>query len=130
VKMARLLAQVRQVWRHRTLWTWLLLGVTLLGFVLRIEHALTFDHVNRGSDYAVHLVGVRWMQSHWRPFFCSPSINQVGCYPPLWYFLSAVILSIRDNERLLSVLSIVGFALCQLSLWLVFRSAVPNRWLS
>jgi hypothetical protein len=125
--MARLLTKAREAWRRRTIWTWLLLGVTLLGFVLRVEHALTFDHVNRGSDYNVHLLGVRWMQSHWRPFFFSASVHEIRSYPPIWYFLSAVILSIKDNERLLAVLALAGFALRQLSLWLVLRSAIPHR---
>jgi hypothetical protein len=126
--MARLLAAIREAFHRSTVWTWLLLGVTALGFLLRIEHALTFDHVNRGSDYSVHLQGVRWMQGHWRPFFCSLAVEyQVRSYPPLWYFLSAIILSIKDNERLLSALSIVGFGLRQLSLWLVLRSAIPQR---
>jgi len=129
--MVRLLAKVREAWRRRTVWTWLLLGVTVLGFLLRIEHALTFDHLQRGSDYTVHLLGVRWMQSHWRPFFFAPSVEyQVRSYPPLWYFLSALILSIKDNERLLSILSIVGFALRQLALWLLLRAAIPHRRLS
>ena len=109
-------------------WAWTMLAISLLGLALRVEHASTFDHVHRGSDYNVHLLGVRWMQTHWRPFFFSPSVNnQVRCYPPLWYFLSAVILSIKDNERLLSLLSVVGYVMRQLVLWLILRAAIPRH---
>jgi hypothetical protein len=125
------LQQMREAFRRPATWTWLMLAVSVLGFVLRVEHALTFDHVHRASDYDVHLQGVRWMQRHWRPFFFSPSVNyQVRSYPPLWYFLSAVVLRLQDNERLLAIFSVSGWVLRQAVLWLVMKQALPERRLS
>ena len=102
--------------------------VSVLGLALRVEHALTFDQVHRASDYNVHLLGVRWMQEHWRPFAQSESVNyQVRSYPPLWYFLSALILKIKDNERLLVVLSLFGWIARHVVLWLILRQAIPRQ---
>ena len=102
--------------------------VSLLGLSLRIEHALTFDQVHRASDYEVHLLGVRWTQQHWQAFFHSPSVNyQVRSYPPLWYFLSALILQLKDDERWLVVLSLCGAVARHAVLWLILREAIPKQ---
>ncbi|MEO8178445.1 MAG: hypothetical protein ABI895_06390, partial [Deltaproteobacteria bacterium] len=47
----------------------------LLGFALRLEHALTFNGALRGSDYAVHMLGVHWMLEHLRPFNLDPGLG-------------------------------------------------------
>jgi hypothetical protein len=121
----------RRLLARDAIWGWLLLAVSLLGFGLRVEHALTFDHVHRASDYNVHLLGVRWMQENWEPFYHSRSVNdQVRSYPPLWYFLSALILEQHDNERLLVVLSVSGWVMRQVVLWLLLRRAIPHHPLS
>jgi hypothetical protein len=121
----------RRLLARDAIWGWLLLAVSLLGFGLRVEHALTFDHVHRASDYNVHLLGVRWMQENWEPFYHSRSVNdQVRSYPPLWYFLSALILELHDNERLLVVLSVSGWVMRQAVLWLLLRRAIPHHPLS
>lgn len=114
--------RLAELFARKSTSTWLLLAVSALGLGLRVEHALTFDHVHRGSDYGVHLLGVRWMECHWRPFFFSPSVDyQVRSYPPLWYFLSALLLELRNDERLLAVFSVLGWAMRQAVLWLVVR---------
>jgi hypothetical protein len=122
---------LRRLVGQNAIWGWLLWSVTILGFALRLEHALTFDNFHRASDYDVHLQGVRWMQEHWRPFFHSPSVNyQVRSYPPLWYFVSALILGVRDNERLLVTLSVSGWVMRHAVLWLLLRKAIPAHRLS
>lgn len=115
-------------WPSIDRWGWLMLAVALLGLALRVEHAWTFDQAHRASDYTGHLPGVRWMQEYWRPFFHDPSVNYgVRSYPPLWYFLSALLLEIHDNERLLVVLSLLGFLARHAVLWLILREAIPSR---
>lgn len=114
-----------------TIWTWLMLLVSALGLALRVEHAMTFDQVHRASDYDVHLLGVEWMEHRWRPFFHSPSVNyQVRSYPPLWYFLSALLLKVVDNQRILVTLSLAGWILRHAVLWLIVRQALPWQRLS
>jgi hypothetical protein len=109
-------------------WGCLILAVSLLGLGLRVEHALTFDQLHRASDYTGHLPGVRWMQEHWRPFFHDPSVNYgVRSYPPLWYFLSAVLLKWHDEERLLVALSLAGWLMRHVVLWLILRESIPRQ---
>jgi hypothetical protein len=120
--------RLRQVFEQKATWGWLLIFVSLLGLLLRIEHAVTFDDVHRASDYNVHLLGVRWMQRHWRAFFLSGSVNyQVRSYPPLWYFLSALVLKLKDDERLLATFSVAGWVMRQAVLWLMLRQAIPRQ---
>ena len=120
----RLIGTLRRV----SVWGWLALAVFVLGSALRLEHALTFDHVNRGSDYHVHLLGVRWMQEHWTPFFHSHTVHyQVRSYPPLWYLLSALLLEFRDEQRLLASLSLLGWTLRHGVLWVILNEALPSR---
>jgi hypothetical protein len=126
--MSNLRSQARQLFRNVSIWSWLILVVSMLGLALRVEHALTFDHVHRGSDYNVHLLGVRWMEEHWRSFFHSQSVNyQVRSYPPLWYFISALILKVKDSERLLVLLSLFGWIARHTVLWLILRQAIPRQ---
>ena len=114
-----------------TAWGWWALAVSLLGLLLRVEHALTFDHVNRASDYAVHLPAVRWTPQHWTAFFHTTEISyQIRSYPPLWYFGSALILKLTDSERALAILSLIGFVLRHSALVLALRQAIPERPLS
>jgi hypothetical protein len=112
-------------------WSWLALFVFLLGSALRIEHAFTFDQHNRASDYHVHLLGVRWTMEHWRPFNMNENVNyQVRSYPPLWYFLSAAILELRDRERDLVWLSLCGWCVRHIVLWKILNELLPRRPLS
>jgi hypothetical protein len=126
--LSKVLSQARKLVHDRRIWSWLILLVSLLGLALRVEHALTFDQVHRASDYDVHLLGVRWMEQHWRPFFHSGSVNyQVRSYPPLWYFLSALILKLHDNERLLVVLSLFGWSARHWVLWRILRQSIRHQ---
>jgi hypothetical protein len=120
----RLLGTLRRV----SVWTWLAVAVFLLGSILRLEHALTFDHVKRASDFPAHILGVRWVEEHWAPFYNSPTAHwQVRAYPPLWYFLSALILQVTDNVRWLATMSLVGWVLRHAVLWRILNEAIPDR---
>src|SRR5262245_27983664 len=77
----------------------LMLVVSVVGFALRLEHAITFDGPDRGSDYAVYVQGVRWMWEHWRPFDFDRSVPyQVRYQPPFWYAFSAIVLRLTQSE--------------------------------
>jgi hypothetical protein len=108
----------------------LALLVTLLGFALRVEHALTFDGPARGADYAAHLEGVRWMLEHKRSFNFDPSAHyQVRSYPPLWYAVSAVILKLTNSERAISTLAVGGWVVRQALLARILQQWVPRaKW--
>lgn len=78
------LAPVRAVVSAPRTAHWLALGLSLFGLFLRVEHALTFDGPARGSDYAVYVDGVRWMQEHRRSFDLDPTASlNVRYQPPL-----------------------------------------------
>src|SRR5688572_22937498 len=120
----RLLGTLRRV----SVWSWLALAVFLLGSALRLEHALTFDHAKRASDFPAHIVGVQWVEEHWSPFYNSPTAHwQVRAYPPLWYFLSALILMVTDNVRWLVSMSLIGWLLRHAVLWRILNEALPDR---
>lgn len=97
--------------------SWLALGVTLFGLFLRVEHALTFDGPARGSDYAVYVDGIRWMQEHRRSFDFDPTASlNVRYQPPLWYASGAAILAVTQSERAIASLSVIGWLVRQLLL--------------
>jgi hypothetical protein len=105
----------------------LAIGVSVLGLVLRVEHALTFDGPGRGADYGAHMAGVRWMLEHWRPFDLDPTAHhQIRGYPPLWYALSAAILWVTGSERAIASLAIAGWVMRQAVLAMLLRKAVPE----
>ncbi len=107
---------------------WLILAVCLLGLVLRVEHALTFDGPGRGSDYAVYMQGIRWMLEHHRPFNFDPTVNyQVRYQPPLWYAAGAVVLWLTQSERAIAALSVAGWCVRQWLLARLLREAAPKR---
>jgi hypothetical protein len=112
-------------------WGWLMLAVSLLGLLLRVEHALTFDQAQRASDYQVHLDGVRFVQRHWEAFYHTAGLSlQVRSDPPLWYFLSALLLTLRDDPRLLALLSVLAWVLRHGLLWRLLHEALPRQPLS
>jgi hypothetical protein len=110
---------------------WLLMwAVSLLGFALRLEHALTFDGLAKGSDYAAQIAGLRWMIAHPRPFGFTHDVPwSIGYQPPLWYGLSAAILALTHSERATALTAVAGWALRQ---WLLVRmlkqSSHGHRW--
>ena len=102
--------------------------VTVLGLVLRVEHALTFDGPGRGADYAVNLHGVRWMLEHRRPFDFTEQVSvQVRYQPPIWYALGAVILKLTGQERPIAWLAVIGWLIRQLILARLLKEVIPNR---
>jgi len=103
--------------------------VSLLGLILRIEHALTFDGPKRGSDYNVYIEGVRWMLEHRQAFNFSPSLNyQVRYQPPGWYMVAGVVLALTKSERAIASLAVLGWVLRQFLLMKLLNQTVRNRW--
>ncbi len=104
--------------------------VSLIGFALRLEHALTFDGPLRGADYEAHVPGVRWMMHHYRPFnFTQEVSGQVRYQPPLWYALGAGILALTGAERSIALLALLGWVVRQLLLVRLLKEAIPeHRW--
>lgn len=106
----------------------LAIAISLLGLSLRIEHALTFDGPRRGSDYAAHVEGVRWMIKHKQPFDLRADVHyQVRCYPPVFYALAGAVLSLTGKERAIAGIAVVGWAIRQILLALVLRRMIPER---
>lgn len=106
----------------------LAIAVTILGLVLRIEHAHTFDGPGRGSDYAAHVAGVRWMGEHMVPFDFTKQVPwSIGYQPPLWYMVGSLILDWTNNERAIAYLAVVGWVVRQIVLARVLAEAVPGR---
>ena len=106
---------------------WFELLLFVLGLCLRLEHAITFDGPLRGSDYAAHLSGVRWMDAHWRPFYFAPGVHyQVGFYPPLWYALGALTLDFTGSEKALASFAIAGFLMRHYALGKLLRLLAPG----
>jgi hypothetical protein len=102
------------------------LGLYALGAFLRVEHAITFDGPSRGSDYGVHLDGVRWMAEHWRPFFADPTVNaQVNVYPPLWYALAALALAWTGSEKAIASLAVLGWVVRHFFLGKLLHALAP-----
>ncbi len=99
-----------------TVWWLLAFVLTVLGFALRFHLARTFDGPVRGSDYDAYVRGVRWVLQHRRTFDASLEI-QVGFYPPLWYVMSAAVLSHWPAERTIAGLSVAGWVIRQIILW-------------
>jgi len=113
------------------IWGWLILAVSLVGLLLRVEHAFTFDQAQRASDYQVHLDGVRFVQQRWQAFYLTAAVPfQVRSDPPLWYFLSALLLTLRDDPRLLALLSVLAWVLRHALLWRLLHEALPSQPLS
>ena len=113
--------------------TLLMLAVSVLGFSLRLEHALTFDGPVRGSDYDAHLAGVRWMLQHRRPFSFSPDLGQynwsIGYQPPFWYAIGGLVLRLTHVERAIAYVAVAGWGIRQLVLARILRQAIPaSRW--
>ncbi len=107
---------------------WLAIGVSVLGLVLRIEHAATFDGPNRGADYGAHLEAVKWMMTHWKPFFMSPEVNgQTRFYPPLWYALAGILLRMGGPERAIASLAVIGWVIRHTVLAKMLHEAAPGR---
>jgi len=103
--------------------------VSLLGFILRVEHALTFDGPKRGADYNVYVEGVRWTLEHRQAFNFSPSVNyQVRYQPPGWFVVAGVVLALTKSERAIASLAVLGWALRQYLLMKLLRQTVKNRW--
>ena len=108
----------------------LAIAISLLGLSLRIEHAVTFDGPNRGSDYAANMSGVHWMRIHKRPFDYRRDLNtQVMYYPPLWFAASGVLYGLTHHERSIAALAVVGWAVRQWLLALILLRMIPGqRW--
>jgi hypothetical protein len=107
---------------------WVLIGVSLLGLVLRLEHAHTFDGPGRGSDYEAHMQGVRWMGENMRSFNFTQLVPwSIGYQPPLWYMLGALILKVTHNERAIAYVAVIGWAIRQVLLSRLLAEAIPKR---
>lgn len=108
----------------------LIWAVSLLGFALRVEHALTFDGPLKGSDYAAEIAGLRWMMENHRPFGFTYQLPEgIGYQPPLYYALGAVVLYVTGSERAVSFLAVGGWAIRQWLLWRILKqSAHGHRW--
>jgi hypothetical protein len=106
----------------------LAIAISLLGLSLRIEHALTFDGPNRGSDYAVNMSGVHWMRIHKQRFdFRRDLHTQVMYQPPLWFAASGVMYGLTHNERSIAALAVIGWAVRQGLLALILLRMIPGR---
>ena len=107
---------------------WVALGVTLLGFILRIEHAHTFDGPGRGSDYASNVQGVRWMLKNMRPFNFTNEVGwSVKYQPPLWSAVGALILKLTNSERAIAYVAVLGWAIRQWLLARIMKQVAPHR---
>jgi len=99
--------------------------VSLLGLILRIEHALTFDGPKRGADYNVYVEGVRWTLEHRRAFNFSPTVNyQVRYQPPGWFVAAGVVLALTKSERAIASLAVFGWVLRQFLLMKLLKQTV------
>jgi hypothetical protein len=106
----------------------LAIAISLLGLSLRIEHALTFDGPNRGSDYQANMSGVHWMRIHKQPFdFRRDLHTQVRYYPPLWFAASGVLYGLTHSERSIAAFAVVGWAVRQWLLALILLRMIPGR---
>lgn len=119
--------------RHIDLASLLMVAVSLLGLALRVEHAITFDGLGRGSDYETHMAGVRWMLQHGRPFSFSPDLGRynwsIGYQPPLWYALGAAILKWTHTERAIAFVAVAGWTVRQVLLASFLKATLPRaRW--
>jgi hypothetical protein len=110
----------------------LALAVTVLGLVLRVEHALTFDGPLRGSDYFAYISGLHWVEDHLRPFWHDPSAHvQVRYHPPLWFWLAAFFHRVTGSERAIATLGILGFLVRQAVLAKLMHEVAPwKKWSS
>lgn len=107
---------------------WVAFAVSLLGLVLRVEHACTFDGPARGSDYAANVQGVYWMLEHWRPFDFTDEVPwSVRYQPPLWSAVGAFILKLTHSERAIAYVAVLGWVIRQWLLGRLMKQAVPGH---
>lgn len=107
---------------------WLALAISLLGLVLRLEHAMTFDGLARGSDYESNVAGVRWMLHNMRPFdFTSQVPWSVRYQPPFWSALGAVVLYVAKSERAIAYVAVFGWTIRQFILYRILKQTAPHR---
>ncbi len=107
---------------------WIALAVSLLGLVLRIEHAMTFDGLARGSDYESNVAGVRWMLHNMRPFDFTPQMPwSVRYQPPLWSAFAAVVLYLTKSERAIAYVAVFGWTIRQYLLFRIMKQIAPLR---
>ncbi len=107
---------------------WVALAVTLLGLILRIEHAYTFDGPGRGSDYASNVQGVRWMLKNMRPFDFTGEVGwSVKYQPPLWSAVGALILKLTNSERAIAYVAVFGWTIRQWLLARIMKQMAPHR---
>jgi hypothetical protein len=107
---------------------WVALSVTLLGLLLRIEHAYTFNGPDRGSDYGSNVEGVRWMLKNMRPFnFTNEVAWSVKYQPPLWSAVGALVLKLTNSERAIAYVAVFGWTIRQWLLARIMKLMAPHR---
>ena len=107
---------------------WVALAVSLLGLILRIEHAYTFNGPDRGSDYAANIQGVRWMLKNMRPFNFANEVGwSVKYQPPLWSAVGAVLLKLTHSERAIAYVAVFGWTIRQWLLARLMKLMAPHR---
>jgi hypothetical protein len=104
----------------------LTLVIALGGLGLRVEHALTFDGPERGSDYLAYMKAVQWVLDHGAPFDARAAL-QVNHYPPLWFVLAALMLKVGFGERALAFIAVTGWAVRHVLLGRLLAQAAPQR---
>jgi hypothetical protein len=119
-------ADERAAGTSQRLWDLAALAVSVVGLVLRIEHAQTFDGPARGSDYSAYVEGARWVLTHHRAFDVSVPI-QHSSQPPLWFAIGALILALGRPERDIALVASLGWGIRQALLGRMLREAAPSN---
>ena len=100
--------------------------MSALGLALRFVHARSFVSAGRASDYGSVMDAVQWLNTHDGLFDAGMTLHH-GYHGPLWYVLAAFIVRHAHAVRPVAYVSVAAWAVRQLVLAKLVRSALPHR---